>query len=535
MAAVPLRAPVTALIVGGISALTLTACTVGGVPSTEVELGAAPPGDVVSLPQDFAVMLTDAVAALPDTATEILDGGEIPGAAVAVVHDDEVVFAEGFGVASIDSDRPVTTETVFQIASMSKPISATAVAAAIHDDPSLTWTAPISSLDPSFALADPTVTAQATVGDAFSHGLGLATGAGDDLEDLGFAKADIMSTLDHYPLTAFRAEYHYSNFGLTTGADAVAASRGQTWDEAIDELLFAPLGMTSSSVRHSDLALREDRALLHARVDGTLSTDTARNADAQAPAGGVSASVTDLTAWMRMVLNGGQFNGTTIADEDALAAAMSAQVVRGSGQPQWRAPLYGYGFNVDTLATGRTAISHSGGFVSGAASNVQFIPSLDLGIVTITNAPPTGAPEAINAAFLDLVQFGDVTRDWASVMTHATAELTAPVGDLVDAQPPASAASPTIQDPTGRYTNSHFGDLVISASADGYVASLGADGLTQLTLTHWDGDTYAYEPRTENAPDGSKATATFNHGADGSVTVTLTTFDDNGFGTWTLE
>lgn len=492
--------------------LGLTGCQ---VQSTRVQLGETPPADAVAVGPGS---ISDAVTALPDIVRAALAESGVPGAAVAVVHAGEEVFADGFGIRDARTGEPVTPETVFPIASMSKPLSATAVAAAIDEDPDLSWGSRLAELDPGFALADPLGSAEATLGDAFSHQLGLPTGAGDDLEDVGFGRSEIFARLDQVRVTGLRAEYHYSNFGLTWGAEAVATRRGQDWATLMDELVFVPLGMTASSARHIDLLARENRAHLHAIVDGVFQAGTARNPDAQAPAGGVSSNVQDLASWMTRIL-AAEVSG-------ALAEAMTAHVVRGGGAPNERAPLYGYGFNIDTLAGGRTAVSHSGGFVLGAATNVLLVPSLDVGIVTLTNAAPVGVPEAVNRAFLDIVQFGEVTRDWNAAYARALAPLTDPVGDLVGVARPEEA-DPAPAGLEGTYANAYFGDVTVRRAGDRYVAVIGPDGV-ELSLEPWDGAMFAYAPRGENAPDGSLASATF----DGD-SLRFDTLDAHGLGTFT--
>src|SRR5215203_5834215 len=104
----------------------------------------------------------------------------VPGTAVAVVFNDEVVYERGFGVRELGKPDPITPETVFQIASLSKPISSTVVAAVVGDGLTA-WDATLASLEPEFALADPWVSDQVALRDLFSHRSGLPAYGGDDL------------------------------------------------------------------------------------------------------------------------------------------------------------------------------------------------------------------------------------------------------------------------------------------------------------------------------------------------------------------
>src|SRR5690349_12162775 len=104
----------------------------------------------------------------------------VPGTAVAVVYDDTVVYERGFGVRELGQPEPITPETVFQIASLSKALSSTLVAAVVGDGMT-TWDATIGSLDPGFALSDPWVSEQVTIRDMLCHRSGLPAYSGDPL------------------------------------------------------------------------------------------------------------------------------------------------------------------------------------------------------------------------------------------------------------------------------------------------------------------------------------------------------------------
>jgi CubicO group peptidase (beta-lactamase class C family) len=146
----------------------------------------------------------------------------IPGMAIAVVHGGKTLYAKGFGVRDVRSPEKVDADTVFQLASLSKPIAATVVAhqVGIRD---LTWDAPIVAHLPWFALSDPAVTGMLTVADLFAHRSGLPDHAGDLLEDLGYGRRAVLERLRFLPLAPFRTSYAYTNFGVTAAAEAVAS------------------------------------------------------------------------------------------------------------------------------------------------------------------------------------------------------------------------------------------------------------------------------------------------------------------------
>ncbi len=378
-------------------------CAGATLPPPETVCTSVPPGQI-----------DRAIARLDGLAGDIMRKTQIPGLAVAVVRDGKTVYAKGFGVRRVGSPAKVDADTVFQLASLSKPVGATVVAreVGLHV---IDWDTPIVAHLPWFTLKDAWVTQHVTIADMYAHRSGLPDHAGDDLEDLGYDRRQVLERLRFLPLHAFRATYAYTNFGVTAAAEAVAAAAGTDWATLSEDALYAPLGMTATSSRFADFEKRTDRAVGHVRVGGAFVPKYQRQPDAQSPAGGVSSSVRDMAHWMAMVLQGGVFQGRRIIAADALLAAVTPEVVSSHPSAMTARPgLYGYGFGVGIQPSGRISISHSGGFAMGAGTNILMIPSLGIGIVALSNAPPIGGVEALTASFADLVQFGAVTRDWLS-------------------------------------------------------------------------------------------------------------------------
>ncbi|BBX00573.1 serine hydrolase [Mycolicibacterium moriokaense] len=494
-------------------------------PSTPTQADVPPPlVPAMPLPENA---VDKAVAKLDGIAEELMRKSGIPGMAVAVVHKGKTVYAKGFGVRDVKTGDRVDADTVFQLASVSKSISSTVVAhqVGVH---AIGWDTTIVSKLPWFALSDPTVTQMVTVGDMMSHRSGLPDHAGDILEDIGHDRRYVLEHLRDFPLDPFRISYAYTNFGYTTGAEAVAASAGKPWDALADEVLFDPLGMTSTSFRFADYESRANRTLGHIRIDGSYEPLYVRNADAQAPAGGASSSLNDMTRWLAMVLANGKHEGKQIVDAGALLPALSPQIVSSPPtQPAMRSGFYGFGFNVGTTSAARTELSHSGAFELGAATNFVILPSADVAIVALTNATPSGVPEALTAQFADLVQFGEVREDWYGLYSSVIDEMDDPVGSLVGKQPPPNPApAAPLSTYVGTYQNDFWGPARVTEKNGKLMLALGSK-LT-VPLDHWDGNVFTFKFVTENAPPGTISMATF----DGDKLV-LEYYDEFGKGTFT--
>ncbi|HUH58883.1 MAG TPA: serine hydrolase [Candidimonas sp.] len=494
-----------------------------------VDAGKTPGQDVIALAPNG---LEHALAALPELTANILERSGVPGAAVAVVHGGKTVFAQGFGVRELGKPGSVGPNTVFQVASLSKPLTASVTAVEVSKG-RVAWDDPVAKHLPGFALRDPYVSAHATIGDFMAHRTGLPAAAGDDLEDLGFERDEIIKRLGLLPLDAFRASYHYANFGTTIGALAAAAAAGMAWEDLAEQALFQPLGMTSTSARHADYLARPDRAVLHALDGGAFRPLYDRNPDQQSPAGGVSSSANDLALWLKFLLADGKHQGQPLATPASLLAAMSPQSFSAPAQSVDSRPgFYGYGFNTSVNANGRTTFSHSGAFLLGAGSAFQIIPSADVGIVVLTNGSPVGAAESIGMRFMDLVQYGEPLRDWYAAYNGLMQGLYTPDGDLAGKTPPVQARAPQpLSAYAGHYENAYFGSAEISVDKQELVLTLGPKA-ERIVLAHWDGDTYAMTPRGENAPEGTRSSVHFNVQDGKAGDFTIDYLDDNGLATW---
>jgi len=463
--------------------------------------------------------INQAVAKLDELAQETLARTGIPGLAIAVVHGRDTLYAKGFGIRKAGAQERVDADTVFQLASVSKSIGATVVAAEVGKG-KIQWNTPVARDLPWFTLTDPWVGQHVTVGDLYAHRSGLPDHAGDDLEIVGFDRRQILERLRWLPLDAFRAHYAYTNFGLVAAADAVAAAAGRDWADLSQEDLYLPLGMAATSSRHADFLKRTNRAAAHVRTAEGFKPLYTRAPDAQSAAGGVSSSANDMAKWMGMILNEGKYQGRSVIPGDALLPALTPQaVMQQPGSASTRAAFYGYGFVVSTRASGRTMLMHSGAFEAGAATTFVMIPSLKLGIVVLSNAYPIGAVEALAMNFADLAEYGRETQDWARRYTELTAPLTKPFGALAGAKPPAHP-QPQLrpQAYAGTYFNDYFGRVEVAVRAGQLALTIGPEKKT-VALKHWDGNRFVFDVPPPDSAAGSRSAVDFEPDDAGRITA----------------
>lgn len=452
----------------------------------------------------------------------------VPGVAVAVVHDGKVVKLQGYGVRKAGEKAAVDADTVFQLASVSKPIASTVVAGAVGVDG---WAKPVAPNVPDFHLKDPWVTSHVTAADLFSHRSGLPDHAGDLLEDLGYDRAYILSHLRYEPLAPFRASYAYTNFGLTAAAQAVADEKGVPWEKLAADTLYGPAGMDHTSSLFADYVNAPDRAYGHVKAaDGTWKAQYVRDPDAQSPAGGVSSSARDMATWLKLQLGDGTLDGRRIIDAEALQRTHWPEAISNPPHaPAARTGFYGLGWNVSYDDAGRLKLSHTGAFALGAHTNVTMLPGEDLGIVVLTNTAPAGVADAVALDFFDIAEHGQPTRDWIPLV-DALYEQQADEGrSKTDYAHPPSGAAPAqaAGTYTGTYRNAYYGPAEITAATDGTLTLHLGPKPQSYPLTHYAGDTFSFETAGENAVGRTGVTFT----PDGT-SFTVEYLDGEGLGTF---
>jgi len=457
----------------------------------------------------------------------------VPGVAIAIVYRDQVVYLKGFGVRKVGGEDKVDADTVFQLASVSKPLASTVIAALVSQG-KIRWDDKVCERLPWFQLADPWITREVTLADLLSHRSGLPDHAGDALEDLGYDRREVLSRLRFLkPGGRFRDSYAYTNFGFTAAGEAAAQAVGKPWEDLCAEALYRPLGMKNTSSRFADYDRAANKALAHVREGGKMVPRYTRQPDAQAPAGGVSSTARDMAQWLRLHLANGQHDGKPLIAADALRESHKPHVLTHFDPADFsKTYSYGLGWSVGCDDGGRLVLRHSGAFSLGVRSQVLLVPGEQLGLAILANGFVTGLPEALSTGFLDLYHHGKLTRDWVPIIEKAFAQemasMVPPARNL--GQKPTSPRPPlAVAAYVGKYRNDYYGLAEVTAQGDKLMVALGPLGKTKWALTHWDRDTFTYLPEGENA-NGTSAVL-FRIGGDGQAEqILLDGLSGEGFG-----
>jgi len=499
-----------------------------GLATLLVTAGAAWAAEREPLPPAQLQMALDTLTA---AAEQAIADDRTPGIAIAVVHGDEVILAQGFGVRDVRTGEPVDPDTVFQLASVSKPIGSTVISGLVGDG-KLSWDTRLLDLTPGFALQEPWVTSQVTLRDLYAHRSGLPDHAGDLLEDYGYDREEVLHRLRFQPpLTSFRSGYAYTNFGITAAAVAAATTSGMDWETLSEKRLYEPLGMTATSSRYADFMAESNRAFGHVRVEGNWSFVEQRQPDAQSPAGGVSSSVNDLTKWVLMLVNDGMFEGRQVIAKAALDEGHLPVMITGTS-PDGTPSFYGLGWNVSYGSDARHSISHSGAFAMGAGTTVNISLDDKLGVIVLTNGAPVGVSETLANAFMDNAILGKPRYPWEQVFTGIFTQM-AKDGISHNFDTPPADAGPAAADLAyiGSYANDFYGPIEVVAEAGALQLQIGPDKRA-FRLAHFDRDSFTFETIGENASGLSGVTFALD-GAGKARSVWIEAFDKSGLGTFT--
>ena len=445
-------------------------------------------------------MIMPAITELEKLTVEKMQQTGLPGLAIGIVYKDRVIYKKGFGVRQVGGKEKVDADTVFQLASISKPLGSTVIAGLVSDGV-LTWNDLVSTYEPGFALQDAYVTRHLTIGDLYSHRSGLPDHAGDILEDMGYGRAEVLRRLRFIPINDhFRTQYAYTNFGVTAGAVAVANAAKTTWENLSETRLYKPLGMTNTSSRYVDFINNPNHAAGHILQNGRWVFQKQRQPDAQSPAGGASSSVNDMVQWLRLHLAQGKLDGKPIISAKALAETYEPPMDPATNRPA----SYALGWNVSHDDTGLLKLSHSGAFSMGAATTVFMLPQEQLGIIILSNSAPFGLPEALASSFLDFLILGKVDKNLFE-QKFAYAKKQFELMRLADRSKTDYTKPPLKPYPAfpldtyaGTYVNDFIGSIEIVNQSGKLLMLQGPLKNHSYPLAHFDGNLFFYDTTGED-------------------------------------
>lgn len=419
--------------------------------------------------------------AVDATIRRFMTAFDLPGVGVAIIRPRRPLFLAGYGVRTMGRPQRVDRDTLFGIASNSKSFTA-AILAMMVDEGRIGWEDPVIKHLPEFAMSDPEVTRMMTVRDLLCHRSGLALGAGDLMQ---FPMSDrtpeeVLHGLRYLPLArGFRSGYAYDNILYLVAGLLIERVSGMPWEDNVTRRIFRPLGMRTA-LPFLDPAREPNVAGRHARLgppvrglgpQRVIAPDEGKLIEA---AGGIQASVTDISRWLMVQLGKGQIaGGPRLWSEKQAAELWTPEVITSAGpgpsaDEPTRSVMSGYalGWFVSEYRD-RRLIAHSGG-LSGQVTHTAFFPEDGYAVAVFTNAEDGVAAAGLRNAIIDhalnVPPFDWVA--WAKRKAAANAEQVRQAlasGSLVA---PAGGPSLPLEAYVGRYRDPWYGDVVIARNRD---------------------------------------------------------------------
>lgn len=410
----------------------------------------------------------------------------IPGAAVVIVQNNEIIYMNCFGVKDLTTQALVGPNTLFEIGSTTKQFAATNIAQLV-DAGLMSWDDPITKYYPyknEFQLYSDDVTDNITIRDCFLHRSGLPTFGGDsNLQTFNYSYEFGLHQLRLLEnSTEFRSTWQYNNMLYALPSYCAARKTNTNWNELIKEMLLEPLGMTSATTTYNDFLNSPDHVTPYRNVSGILTQFHMAGLDKLGPSGSLACSINEIANWLRFqIADTGMFNGQQVVYKTNLDETRKGQMDLLSGGK------YGFGWMVNNVT-----IWHNGDTLS-SGSYLEVIPSMGLAIAVFSTGGKYGYAfnNAVGDKFNLLLKGNEIVDPWPYEKLIAEA-LNKPLLD-----PPTSP----IVDPlpfgnyTGVYYNDFFGNLNITTNNVNLICYYGNNS-QPYDLKHWNGN--VFEDQTNN-------------------------------------
>lgn len=429
-----------------------------------------------------------------DYVNKAIKDWDVPGVAIAVVKDDKIVFAKGYGVREIGKPDKVDERTIFAIGSSSKAFTAAAIAMLV-DEGKIKWDDPATKYLPGFQLYDANVTREMTVRDLLTHRVGLERG-----DALWYAtdmsRDEILRRIRFLkPSSSMRSKFGYQNIMFLAAGQIVPQAAGKTWDDFLRERIFTPLGMTATSTSISGLKSASNVAAPHSKFDDKLTAIPYRMIDNIGPAGSINSNVVDMAQWVRLQLNNGTFQGKQLISSAGINEMQSPQTIiplEGAMKrlyPEAHFLNYGMGWFLSDYR-GRKMVEH-GGSIDGMRGLVAMIPEEKIGVVILANMSGTILSVPLANRIFD-AYLGAPPRDWSAEMLKMMNTLLeqgkAAAAKMESERVKDTKPSLALEKYAGDYQNEMYGDTKLVLENGKLKLQRGANFTGDLE--HWHYDTF---------------------------------------------
>jgi CubicO group peptidase (beta-lactamase class C family) len=419
---------------------------------------------------------------------------KVPGAAIAIVKDGKVVSSKCYGLRDVKNNLPVTDQTLFPIASITKSFTV-ATLGTLSSEGKLDWDKPVREYLPDFRLSDDVLTARVTPRDLVTHRTGLPRHDATWYRS-GLTREEMYARLRYLePNRDLRREFQYNNLMFMTAGYLAGKLSGSTWEEAVTARIFQPLGMRSSGFDFgasfksaSDVAhpyRKDDKEVIH-------EAPIYPGDPALGPAGAIVSNLSDMTQYLLMYLNHGQHDGRQIIAQSDIRQMISPQMVMRSSDldPEIGYPHYGMGLFVTTYR-GHKFVQH-GGNLDGFSLLISFLPDDNVGSVILLNMDGSSLREVLadnindRLLGLDLVDWNK--RELDRYFAFKKSDEEAREKNYVPRRENTKFSHP-IDEYVGEYSNPAYGTVVIARAANDRDLKISYHTM-ESTAEHWHYDVW---------------------------------------------
>jgi len=423
---------------------------------------------------------------------QVMKDFKVPGVGVAVVQNGKIILAKGYGFRDAEKRLPITTKTLFPIASITKSFTVTTLGMLV-DEGKLDWDTPVRNYLPGFRMYDPVATDQLTPRDLVTHRSGLPR---HDLiwYSSNFSRKELVEKLRYLePNKPLRQTFQYNNLMFMTAGYLSGEIDHSTWEDAVRKHVLVPLGMASTVFNSADARKSPDFSQpyrMNYKTEDVKRIDFADWGDV-GPAGAINSNIDDLSRYLLFHLNRGKLEDKQLLSANNAAQMQTPQMVI-QGTPQFKElgeNAYGMGFFISSYR-GHKVVEH-GGNLDGFALELSFLPNDGVGVVVLTNLDGAALQSFLAYNVFDRLlgldqvpwreRFLEIEKKGRDSQTSAEKQ-------GLTGQKTGTHFSHDIGDYCGEYTNVAYGHLTITP-ANGSLSMT----LNRLTrpLNHFHYETFA--------------------------------------------
>ena len=419
---------------------------------------------------------------------------QVPGLAIIVIKDNQVLFKKGYGVLELGKPEKVDTQTLFACASTTKAMTA-ACAAMLVDEGKLHWEDKVTDYLPDLQLYDPFVTRELTVKDLFLHDSGV--GNTDFLwGSMNISSDEVLHRMRMVkPEYSFRGGFIYQNIFYLAAGKVIEKASGMPWETFIQKRIFDPLKMTRTVPLVKYSLEKANVSSAHFEIDKKVQVIDKQTTDAIAPAGSVWSCVDDMGKWVICMLDSGKYEGGRLLTPESWAMLLKPQTMVTMEmyptirviKPHWS--TYGMGwFQWDYK--GQKIDFHTGSINGLVALNGMMVDK-KTGVYILANLDHAEVRHALMYKAFDFFTLGGDT-DWSAVFLKLYGDIKA---KAEKEQQEADAKrvigthpSLDIKEYAGTYTDPLYGSVVITTQNDSLRVIM--NNVLSVTARHWNYDTF---------------------------------------------